>query len=343
MGTGVGSGRKRSDSDTVVCTLDSTATRHFSRVPDKRYEASDFEVLRTVGTGSYSVVKLAIDKASGSPVVLKVMSKSLIIRKGQVEHIKNERAILALVKCQFIEQMKASFQTPISLFYVLEYIPGGELFKLLSDRSVLPEGEAVFYAAEIVCALRYLHSLKCVFRDLKPENVLIAADGHLKVADFGFAKVLRSEEKTFTLCGTPEYMAPEVIERGGHGLSTDWWQLGILIYEMLYATTPFTDPSPYQLYENIISKPVHYPTGSPVALSLLTGLLQKRPVDRFTEEEILKHPFFQTIDWTVAERKELRPPFVPQVTSPTDSSNFDTYNDSTQMGTAVYVDVFPEF
>lgn len=339
----MGSGRKRSDSDTVICTLDSTATRRYSRVPGKRYEYSDFEVLRTVGTGSYSTVKLAIDKVSRGPVVLKIMSKSLIIRKGQVEHIKNERAILALVKSQFIEQLKATFQTPISLYYVLEYVPGGELFRLLNDRSVLPAEEAVFYAAEVVCALRYLHSLNCVFRDLKPENVLIAADGHLKLADFGFAKLLKSEEKTLTLCGTPEYMAPEVIERSGHGLNTDWWQLGILIYEMLYATTPFTDPSPYQLYENILSQTVHYPTGSPVTLSLLAGLLQKRPGSRFTEEEILKHPFFQTIDWAVAERKELRPPYVPQVTSPTDSRNFDTYSDSVDMGTAVYVDVFPEF
>ena len=343
MGSAAGNKSKRNDFDTINCTLDSTSARRNSKLPERRYDLSDFEVLRVVGTGSYSTVKLVIHKSTNVPVVLKIMSKSLIIKKGQVEHIKNERAILTIVKSQFIEKLIATFQTPISLYYVLEYIPGGELFKLLNDRSVLPVEEVVFYAAEIVCALRYLHSIYCVFRDLKPENVLIASDGHLKLADFGFAKLLKSEGKTFTLCGTPEYMAPEVIERGGHGLSTDWWQLGILIYEMLYATTPFADPSPYHMYENILSQAVIFPRGSATTISLLTGMLQKHPSRRLTEEEILAHPFFQSVDWAAADRKELRPPYIPQVTSPTDSRNFDTYSDSEDQGTAVYVDVFPEF
>ena len=344
MGGAAGKKNKGAEEQTVITSKSPISSRRSSsRSEPCKLDVSCFQQLRTVGTGSYSVVKLCLEKSTGEPVVLKIMSKSHIIKKGQVEHIKNERAILSRVRSPFVEQLRATFQTPFSLYYVLEFIPGGELFKLLSDRSVLPAEEAVFYVAELVCGLKYLHGLNTLFRDLKPENVLIAGDGHIKIADFGFAKTLRPSEKTFTLCGTPEYLAPEVIERVGHGLCVDWWQLGIIVYEILYAVTPFADPSPYQLYENILSKKLTFPNGTEVTKSFISGLLQKNPASRLSEEEICAHPFFAGVDWKRAERRELSPPFVPTLNSPTDTSNFDEYADEPGQGTAVYVDVFPEF
>lgn len=344
---GGGTAKNRRESDSIISTIEATSTGHTLHL-SHHYQLTDFDILRVIGTGSYSNATLAIDKHTHEPVVLKIMSKSLIIKKGQVEHIKNERAILSRVRCRFVEQLKATFQTPISLYYVLEYLPGGELFRLLNERSTLTLDEAAFYAGEVVLALRYLHSLNCVFRDLKPENILIANDGHLKLVDFGFAKYLKGDGRTFTLCGTPEYMSPEVIEKTGHTLNTDWWQLGILIYEMLFASTPFSDPSPYQLYENILSRSVTFPSVTPIpaynhAISLISGLLEKQPSSRLTEPEILHHPFFSGIDWNLLEKKEIAPPFVPEVNNPTDSHNFDSYIQAQEQGTAVYVDVFPEF
>ena len=309
----------------------------------RKYTLESFQICRTIGTGSYSVVRLAVDKLTQEPVVLKIMKKSHVIVKGQIDHIENEREILSHARSPFIVKLKGTLQTPHFLLYVLEFVPGGEMFRYLSYRMTLFESEVQFFGSEITVGLKYLHSIGCVYRDLKPENVLISAAGHVKLTDLGFAKRLKSEEKTKTLCGTPEYLAPEVIERVGHGKEVDWWQMGILLYEMLFGATPFSDSSPYQLYENILSKPISIPDCVPRVKSLLTGLLQKKPENRFKEDEILKHEFFAGIDWDVVERLGLNPTFVPVVKGPIDTRNFDDYLDKLEPEKAVLIDVFPYF
>ena len=302
------------------------------------------QLQRVIGTGAYSVVYLALDKASKTPVALKVMKKSKIVRRGWVQHVNTERLILSMTKNQFIVSFKNSFQTPTSLYYVLEYLPGGELFHYIKSKKTLDMKEIAFYSAEVFCALQYLHSIHCVYRDLKPENVLIAADGHVKLVDFGLSKRLLRHERTKTLCGTPEYIAPEMLSREGHGYEVDWWQLGIFFYDILFGKTPFHNPSPFVLYERIMSHEVDLQGIEDENLKDLVGkLLEKQPERRLNEAGIQSHPFYQDINWTEVEERRLKPPFVPHLKSPSDSSNFNQFDIETQDEDEVCEDLFPEF
>jgi serine/threonine protein kinase len=246
------------------------------------------------------------------------MNKALLHREKQVEHVFAEKQVLRLLHSPFIVRLLGTCQTDINLFCVMEYVAGGELFKLLVKRNKLAKAEAGFYLAEVVQALCCLHALRCLYRDLKPENILITATGHVKLADMGFAKLLSRDERTFTMCGTPEYIAPELISASGCGLELDWWQLGILLYEMLAGKTPFMDASPYRLYEKVLTAApnLSYLVFDEDSSSLITGLLCKLPQQRLTQTQILNHSFFRT---------KLRPPHVPVITDPFDTSCFDVF------------------
>ena len=302
-----------------------------------------FQPIRTIGTGTYSSVKVAIDKQTGQPVVLKIMDKMHIIRKGQIDHVNNERYILNKVHNPFIVQFLGSLQTLTHLYLVLEFVQGGEMFRYLEIRNTLTEKEVRFYTAELVSALGYLHSIRAIYRDLKPENVLISAAGHVKLADFGFAKILPLGERTRTLCGTPEYLAPEIVDRAGHSAEADWWQLGIMMYEMLFACTPFRDSNPYQLYANILSQTPTFPDCSEEVKSVILGLLEKEPGNRLGEEGICAHAFFKDIDWEGVAKLQLSPPYLPRLSGSIDTNNFDAYSEQQGASTAVLIDVFPEF
>ena len=165
-----------------------------------------------------------------------------------------------------------------------------------------------------------------VYRDLKPENLLLTEEGHIKITDFGFAKSLKPNEKTFTLCGTPEYLAPEVIQQKGHSFPCDWWGVGVLIYEMTCGHAPFMDQNPFKLYEKIIHTEVAFPEDFDPALEqLVLGLLDKDANTRLDKEHIMSHPVFRSVDWTLASKGSLRPPYIPKVRAPDDTSNFDDY------------------
>ncbi|KAI6946446.1 Pkinase-domain-containing protein, partial [Hortaea werneckii] len=214
---------------------------HSSKVLRKE----DFELLKTLGTGTFARVwltKLADRRKEESSKVfaLKILRKVDVIRLKQVEHVRNERNVLAAVAGHpFITTMVASFQDAETLYMLLDYCPGGEVFSYLRRARRFNEPTSQFYAAEICLILEFLHENEGVaYRDLKPENILIDADGHLKLVDFGFAKKIENRE-TYTLCGTPEYLAPEVIRNTGHGTAVDWWAFGILIYEFLVGQPPF--------------------------------------------------------------------------------------------------------
>nr|XP_026235842.1 cAMP-dependent protein kinase catalytic subunit PRKX-like [Urocitellus parryii] len=195
------------------------------------YSLQDFDILATVGTGTFGRVHLVKEKAAKNYFALKVMSIPEVIRLKQEQHVHNEKSVLMEVNHPFLVKLFWTSHDDRFLYMLMEYVPGGELFSYLRNRGRFPCSTGLFYATEIVCAIEYLHCRDIVYRDLKPENILLDRDGHIKLTDFGFAKKL--VDRTWTLCGTPEYLAPEVIQSKGHGRAVDWWALGILIFEMV--------------------------------------------------------------------------------------------------------------
>ena len=202
---------------------------------------------------------MAKHKKSNKVYAIKMLKKSEIIRLKQVDHIHNEYKILSSLNHPFIVEMKGVIPTdPKFLHFILEFIQGGELFTILRTQGNFPIEQAKFYAAHITTIFEYLHGKNIVYRDLKPENILINTNGYLKLTDFGFAKIV--EGKTYTLCGTPEYLAPEIILNKGHSKPVDWWCLGILVYEMLVGIDPFNDDDPMMIYQKIIKGKIKFPT-----------------------------------------------------------------------------------
>ncbi|KAF8948556.1 hypothetical protein BGZ52_006786, partial [Haplosporangium bisporale] len=189
---------------------------------------------------------------------MKVLKKFEVVRLKQVEHINSEKQILSQVHFPFIVNLFTTFQDDRNLYMLLEYVIGGELFSHLRKAGRFTNDMTRFYAAEIVLAIEYLHARDIIYRDLKPENLLLDSSGHIKITDFGFAK--RVEDRTWTLCGTPEYLAPEIIQSKGHGKAVDWWALGILIFEMLAGYPPFFDDNPFGIYEKILAGRIYFPS-----------------------------------------------------------------------------------
>ena len=243
----------------------------------------------------------------------------------------SEKKVLSKVAHPFLVELKSTFQDSFFLYLVLEYVQGGELYHLLTRTGYIEPYDARIYACEMVSALVYLHANNIVFRDLKPENVLITPAGHVKLTDFGFAKVLGQGERTFTLCGTPEYLAPEVITSTGHSFECDWWALGVLLFEMLAGCSPFSGDTPFQLYEHILTSEVSYPSHLDLTTrSLIGSLLIKDPSMRATESSIKTHPYFSTVDWEDVRDLKLQPDFRPRVRNPMDTRNFEKYAEEDQ-------------
>jgi serine/threonine protein kinase len=262
---------------------------------------------------------------------LKVLTKDYIIKKNQVKHTRTERNVLGYVKHPFIVGMNMAFQSSSKLYFVLDYCAGGELFFHLNKVGRFPEPRAKFYAAEIVLAITYIHSLGIIYRDLKPENVLLDAKGHVRLTDFGLSKegINSSSSGANSFCGTPEYLAPEILNRLGHGRAVDWWSLGALLYEMLSGLPPFYSKDREKLFENIRKGDLHYPsTISRVAKNLLQGLLNRDPTKRLgsghrNAQEIQFHWFFCDIDWEMLKRGDISPPWVPDIDNRNDTRQFD--------------------
>lgn len=244
-----------------------------------------------------------------------------------------ERDVLKAVRHPFIVNLRYAFQTPSKLYLVLDFIGGGELFNRLnaSKDHALSVREARFYAAEMVLALEHLHANDIVYRDLKPENVLLQKDGHVCLTDFGFAKenIREAGAGTLSFCGTLHYMAPEMIEYAGHGKGSDWWALGALLFEMLTGSTPFNGSNRKAIQQNILTAPLKIPKWCDAPTkSILTELL-RRPIAKrlgcgpLGVAAIKRHAFFASIDWAALGAKKVAPPFVPAMEGPCDTSNFD--------------------
>lgn len=292
---------------------------------------SDFEYLRLIGKGSFGKVVLTRGKRDGRYYAVKILQKKVILNKKEQKHIMAERNVLLKnVKHPFLVCLHYSFQTSDKLFFVLDFINGGELFFHLQRERYFAEPRALFYAAEIGSALGYLHSMEIIYRDLKPENILLDSKGHIVLTDFGLCKEgISNSDKTLTFCGTPEYLAPEVIKKQPYDNTVDWWCLGSVLYEMLHGLPPFYSRDTATMYENILHKPlISRPDISITASSILEELLEKDPKQRLGSKEDFKeiknHPFFSSINWTDLVEKKISPPYDPHVDGPDDISNFDT-------------------
>ncbi|KAK4879563.1 hypothetical protein RN001_007709 [Aquatica leii] len=308
----------------------------------------DFERYRTLGTGSFGRVILAKEKTTNKYFAIKVLDKARIVKLKQVQHTIYEKHILMSINFPFVVFMEYSFKDNSYIYFVLPFVSGGEMFThlrrlvthrinvsnlllVLFRKRKFDEGLSRFYAAQVLLTLEYLHRLDLVYRDLKPENILIDCDGYLRVTDFGFCKMVKG--RTWTLCGTPEYLAPEIILCKGYGQSADWWSFGVLIYEMSAGYPPFYSHDSMKIYEKIVSGKFKFAQHFTTELKdLLRNILQIDLSRRYGNlkngaNDIKTHKWFRDVNWLSIYHRKVPPPFKPTCKNPGDSSNFETYDE----------------
>lgn len=296
---------------------------------------NDFERLRTLGRGAFGRVILVKSIKDGDVYALKVLSKIEVIKMKQLENVMNEKQILAACNYPFIVRLHHTFKDNSYLYMALEFVMGGEMFSLLRSMRRFPDKMVKFYATQVVLAFEYLHELTIAYRDLKPENLLITADGFLKVADLGFAKMIPKDKRTWTLCGTPDYMAPEIIMSRGYHCAVDWWAFGVLLYEMTAGLPPFMHNDQMKTFESIVVGKVKFTKhfGSDLS-NLISNLIQTDLSRRYGNlkngiADIKKHRYFSDIDWLKIYNKQIEPPHKPKVKGDIDTSHFDKYEEET--------------
>lgn len=288
----------------------------------------NYELQKALGEGAFGRVFISKNKRTGGYWALKRLKKSEIMKSHQVDHLKNECYILNSLSHPLIVKMEGLGQDSRYVFIAMEVISGGELFKYLRKQGTFKKNSAAFYAAQVAMMWEYIHSKNVIYRDLKPENLLIDRQGYLKLADFGFAKIVSG--RTYTLCGTPEYLAPEVVLNKGHGKAVDWWTLGILLYEMLVGIDPFNDSDPMVMYESIVKSTVRFPSSvDSDAKSLVKHLLERDLTKRYGNlknqaQDVKDHRFFDDINWQAIYDRKVVAPYVPVVKGEQDTSNFST-------------------
>ncbi|KAM9820407.1 microtubule-associated serine/threonine-protein kinase 3 [Neosynchiropus ocellatus] len=305
----------------------------------------DFEMIKLISNGAYGAVYLVRHKESKQRFAMKMINKQNLILRNQIQQAFVERDILTFAENPFVVSMFCSFETRRHLCMVMEYVEGGDCATLLKNMGPLPVDMARMYFAETVLALEYLHNYGIVHRDLKPDNLLVTSMGHIKLTDFGLSKVglmnmttnlyeghIEKDAREFSdkqVCGTPEYIAPEVILRQGYGKPVDWWAMGIILYEFLVGCVPFFGDTPEELFGQVISDEINWPEGEeappPDAQELITLLLRQNPLERMGTggaAEVKQHQFFHDLDWNGLLRQKAE--FIPQLESEDDTSYFDT-------------------
>jgi len=308
---------------------------------NKQIGLDQFDLIKVIGRGSYAKVFLVEYKRTRKCYAMKVIKKSIVDDDEDIDWVQTEKHVFEqATNHPFLVGLHSCFQTESRLFFVIEYLCGGDLMYHMQKKRRLPEDHARFYSAEISVALGFLHSKGIIYRDLKLDNVLLDIEGHVKLTDYGMCKEgLSKTEKTSTFCGTPNYIAPEMLRGEDYDFSVDWWALGVLLYEMMAGRSPFEPLNESQadnpdlntedhLFQVILEKPIRIPRSLSVrASSVLKGFLQKSPGDRLASHdglnEIKQHLFFRPIDWNLLEQRLIQPPYKPPVQSERDLTNID--------------------
>ena len=307
-----------------------TKTVFTSHKTVKEVKLEDFRILKVIGRGSFGKVCLVEYTPTKEIYAMKSLKKDILIEQEQIENTLLEKEILQTIDHPLLCGLVFCFQTQERIYFVMPFLRGGELFQHLRKFRTFDEEKVRFYGAQIALALQYLHDKGIVYRDLKPENILMDEQGYLRLADFGMAKKLKNNEKAMSFCGTPEYLAPEIITGEGHDKSADWWSFGILIYEMLCGLPPFYVENLERMYEMIKTGPLKFPkkvTLSEDAKDLIKKLLDRNVKTRLGSnkgiEEIQSHPFFSTMDFKEVLQKKIPAPFIPTIKDETDVQYFD--------------------
>jgi serine/threonine protein kinase len=307
---------------------------HQIKVTHRHVSFSDFSILKLLGRGAYGKVFLVEHKGTGQIFAMKSLSKSKLAQYDLAGRTIAERNVLIQANHPFLVGAAYAFQTDTKVFLIMDYVPGGELFKRMADEKTFSIDRVRLYVAELVLAIEYLHSLGVVHRDLKPENILVDVDGHLRITDFGLVKEKMSDgQTTSTFCGTPEYIAPEIISAKPYTVAVDWWALGILTYQMLYGKVPFFCPdNAMRMFRMICEDPVPFPESPnyPHATDFVRGLCEKNPANRLGVRgggvrEIKEHPFLAEIDWAKLFEKAIDMPWKPEIVNEMDVRAFGNF------------------
>lgn len=292
----------------------------------------DYQEITTIGYGAISRVKLMKHNSKKEVIVMKVLKKSDIISNNMVDKVKSEKKITKILNHKFIVNNIGFAQTASDIIFAMEFIPGGELFTHLRNVGKFQLNEVKFYSAQIILTLEYIHNNGIIYRDLKPENILIDYTGYLKLTDFSISKFCRN--KTYTFCGTPEYIAPEIIMNRGHTAASDFWTLGILIYEMIIGIYPFYNSDVMVLYDKIIKGVYKFPKNLDANVkSLIKRLLVADVKIRYGKKkengklDIANHKFFKGFNWDALENMSLLPQYIPKIKGLEDTSNFPRFID----------------
>ncbi|XP_057335686.1 atypical protein kinase C isoform X2 [Microplitis mediator] len=333
--------RPRTNDDGEELALDVIPNADGTNELQRQYSLADFELIRVIGRGSYAKVLMVELKRTKRIYAMKVIKKALVTDDEDIDWVQTEKHVFETASNHpFLVGLHSCFQTPSRLFFVIEFVRGGDLMFHMQRQRRLPEEHARFYAAEISLALNFLHKKGIIYRDLKLDNVLLDHEGHVKLTDYGMCKEgVRDGDTTATFCGTPNYIAPEILRGDEYGFSVDWWALGVLLYEMLAGRSPFdiagASENPDQntedyLFQVILQKTIRIPRSLSVkAASVLKGFLCKEPNERLGCSrgpsaflDIVGHPFFKAIDWEMLEQKQVTPPYKPRLDSDRDLANF---------------------
>ena len=305
----------------------------------------DYESLSIIGIGAFGEVHVCREKKTGQIVAVKKIRKDILVIKNQVIHVRNEQLFMSKVKSPWIVELKASFQEDDYLYLIMEYLPGGDFMNLLIKKDILTEEEARFYTAELILSIESIHKLDCIHRDIKPDNVLIDKTGHIKLSDFGLAKVSdkifekkeeiedyepNTHQKNFSCVGTAYYVAPEVLKKKGYGPEIDWWSVGVIFFEMLVGYAPFCSKETSEVCYKVLNWKKYLKIPSKVKLSKEAEDLISKLINNSNErlglkgaDEIKRHPFFRGVDWENIRSKKA--PFIPNIKNDYDTKYFETY------------------
>mgnify|MGYP003385035583 CR=1 FL=1 len=298
----------------------------------KSMAIEDLTTLSVLGQGAFGRVKLAQHKTTGETFALKCQSKKAIVRNRIEDTVINEMRLMRMLDHERIGKLFCALQDTRNIYFVLELLQGGEFFTYLQKVGRLSEAKAVFYAASVVSAFTALHEKKIAYRDLKPENMVLDSKGFVKIVDLGLAKQIPTG-KTWTMCGTPDYLAPEIILNEGHDHAVDYWALGVLIYEMVTGWPPFYADEPMKTYEKIVACSISFPVYITRQMSdVVSKLLATQPGRRLGNlkggiNDIMKHKWFGSFDWAGLDNLSIAVPYVPTIKGATDTSNFESYED----------------